>query len=187
MEVDLAGRAGRGDAPQFDALRDRRWSSNDVADARRNCSTTTRALSATGLRNLYGHEEVARISCRTLADQSCAHALAHRHHHLRPRLRRCLDPVPPRQHAGQGRPADADLGTLPRGLARRGGASEPHRRSCEGSPDERTAALCPGWTPAQRGARGLPCRFRNLAPRRGPAPATLRRHRARRTHAGCNT
>ena len=40
-----------------------------------------------------------------------------------------LDPVSPSQHAWQGRPADADLGALPRRLACRRRACQRHRRA----------------------------------------------------------
>ena len=39
-----------------------------------------------------------------------------------------VDPVPPYHHVGQSRPPDADLGALPRRLARGGGACERDRR-----------------------------------------------------------
>ena len=69
--------------------------------------------------------------------------------HLRPRLRRRLHPVPPRQHAGQGRPADADLGAVSGRLARGRRARQHHRRSRKGAPMTGLPQSAPAFRPPE--------------------------------------
>ena len=136
--------------------------------------------------NLYGHERGRGLPRRALAHQPGAHALAHGDHHLRPRLRRRLHAVPPRQRARQGRPADADLGALSGRLARGRRARQPDRCAQELTTDRRpmtrprhprsTSAACMRPTPAGSTRRGGRARVRRH--RRGGRPRHL--HLARR-------
>ena len=87
------------------------------------CFATTPAPSASAAPKIFRLRGDHGVSRRALAGRPGAHAREDRHHHLWPRFGR-LDAVPPRHHAGQSRPADADLGTLSRRLVRR-------RRPCQ--------------------------------------------------------
>ena len=77
---------------------------------------------------LYGHDEIAAFRAarspvgltRTISKTVITS--------LWPRLCRGLDAVSSRHHAGQGRPADADLGEIPRRLARGRGPCQRDRR-----------------------------------------------------------
>ena len=98
-------------------------------------------------------------------------------HHLRPRLRRRLHAVSPRQPGRQGRPADADLGALSRRLAGGRRARQHHRRAREPETGARRCA-----------ERDIPIDIAGLhaAYARGPRPGArgrprVRCHRARPT------
>src|SRR5262245_5943678 len=67
---------------------------------------------------------------RALPRRPDAHPVEHGHHHLRARLRRRLDLVPPRQCARQDRAADPDLGALSGRLAGGRGPCQRHGRAC---------------------------------------------------------
>ncbi len=122
--------------------------------------------------NLYGHSEVAAFRAARSPINLARTRERVVDHHLRPRLRRRLHALPPRQHARQDRPADADLGALPGRLAGGRGARQPHRCAQELTPiGADDATRHPHRHP--RSARGL----RAGARPRGGGRVRVRRHR----------
>ena len=101
---------------------------NDVAVLDDTFRVDPRTIRYGGTEILYGHDEIAAFRAARSPIGPRAHDLENRHHHLRPRLCRGLDAVSSRHHAGQGRPADADLGEISRRLARGRGACQRDRR-----------------------------------------------------------
>ena len=97
-----------------------------------------RAPSATARRKISTAMPRSSVPRRAFAGRRRPHDLAHGDHHLRPRIRRGLDALRAPVGAGQGRPADADLGEIRRRLARGGGACEPDRPA-EGAHEHRHA------------------------------------------------
>ncbi len=100
---------------------------NDVTALNAFFRDDPRTIRYGGGENLYGYDEIkafrAARSPVGLGPQSCRH----RYHHLRPRLRGCLDAVRARLDARQDRPANANLGQVSRRLARGRGPCQPDR------------------------------------------------------------
>jgi hypothetical protein len=63
--------------------------------------------------NLYGIAAIRAFRAARSRGGPGAGVGAHANHHLRPRLRDRRDFVPPRERAGQDRPANAKLGAVP--------------------------------------------------------------------------
>ena len=78
--------------------------------------------------NLYGYEAISGFRAGALAGRPQPPHRENRDHQLWPRHRRRLHPVLSRHGSRQGRPADADLDSLPGGLARRRRPCQHHRR-----------------------------------------------------------
>ena len=85
---------------------------NDVAVLDETFRVDPRTIRYGAQRNPLRPRRDRGVPRRALAGRPRPHDLEDRHHHLRPRLRRGLDAVSSRDHAGQGRPADADLGEV---------------------------------------------------------------------------
>ena len=79
--------------------------------------------------NLYGYDEIRAFRAARSPVGLMRRTGADGDHHLWPRHRGRLDAVLSRQRAGQGRPADADLGALSGGLADRRRPCQHHRRT----------------------------------------------------------
>ena len=101
---------------------------NDVAVLDETFRVDPRTIRYGGTEILYGHDEIAAFRAARSPIGLEPHDVENRHHHLWPRLRRGLDAVSSRHHAGQGRPADADLGEIPRRLACGRGPCQRDRR-----------------------------------------------------------
>ena len=136
--------------------------------------------------NLYGYDGDPGLSRRALAGRADAPDRKTVITDLWPRHRRGLDAVLSRHRAGQGRPADADLGAV----SRKAGASSPRmsasstsrrRRERHELDDLPHASAAIRRRSVRRVDRPSPCRQGH--PCRGTAAAARRRDRARRAGA----
>ena len=100
---------------------------NDVAALNALFRDDPRTIRYGGGENLYGYAEIKAFRAARSPVGARPHAVAHGDHHLRPRIRRRLDALRAPLGARQDRPADADLGEIPRRLARRRRACQPDR------------------------------------------------------------
>lgn len=126
MEIDLPEVVAEVKAA-FDRY-ERALGDNDVATLNATFRKDPRTIRYGGTENLYGYAEIEIFSCRPHAARR-ADNLKNRDQHVRPRSRGRFDAIPSRQYAGEGRPADADLGSFSGRLAHRGRARKSYRRA----------------------------------------------------------
>ena len=100
---------------------------NDVAALNDLFRDDSRTIRYGAMENLYGYAEIKSFRAARFAGRRRTHDLGHRHHHLRPRIRRRLDALSAPLGAGQSWPANADLGQISGRLARGCCAREPDR------------------------------------------------------------